>query len=288
MNTCNRLESWFFSEIDVKQYALLRIGIGLLVLIYLIRLMPLASFHFSSAGWLAEPGFQIDWGHSGWSLLFHFHSELEVKIFFLLAVVFASGFTLGFYARLCGLFTWLALVSLWHRNPLILDGDDALLRLSLLYLLMSPCGAAYTPFNLTKIPRKTAPIWPLRLIQIQLAIVYFVSGYAKFQSQAWLDGNIISSVLQHPQYARWNIVPWIEQYGLNDVLLFLSVLIRWWELLFPVLMLNPYSKILALYFGILFHIGLLLFMHLRLFPVIMLVLYIAYIPNHWWHRQILA
>jgi hypothetical protein len=59
----------------------------------------------------------------------------------------------------------------------------------------------------------------------------------------------------------------------------LSFLVMWWELLFPILVLWRFSRGTAIVAGIAFHTSLLLLMHLRLFSVIMLVLYIAWIPQ---------
>ena len=51
MKFLNVLESWFFIKIDVRQYAMLRIGIGILIFIYLYQLYPLIDLHFSQEGW---------------------------------------------------------------------------------------------------------------------------------------------------------------------------------------------------------------------------------------------
>ena len=277
----NRIQRWFFAEIDVRQNALLRIGVGSLTFIYFYQLLPLAPFHFSNNGWLGAMPTPNTGIITGWSLLFFFSNETQVLVFWLLAMVFAAGFTVGFYTRLCGWMTWIALVSIWHRNPLVLDGDDAMLRMALLYLAFAPCGNAYAIDALGKRPADLAAIWPLRMIQVQLAIVYFVSGWVKFYSQQWLDGSILQIILLHPQYSRWDFSPWIEEPWLLGILAFMSQVIRWWEVLFPLLLWQRHSRFVCIATGFLFHLGLLVLMHLRLFPIIMLVLYIALLPNAW-------
>lgn len=286
MKLGNIIQHWFFAEIDIRQYALLRIGIGTLILIYLYQLMPLASLHFSSDGWLGNSPLSNGEGTKSWSLLFLFTSASQTQIFWLLAMMFAGGFLIGLHTRTCGWITWIALVSIWHRNPLLLDGDDAILRMTLLYLIFAPCGNAFAIDAIGKKPVDKFPIWPLRMIQLQLAIVYFVSGWVKFQSQQWLDGSILQVILMHPQYSRWNFSLWVEQYWFTTILAWLSHIIRWWEILFPVLLWQRYTRCLCIVIGILFHLGLLVFMHLRWFPIIMLILYIALLPNTWFRKNI--
>jgi hypothetical protein len=86
-------------------------------------------------------------------------------------------------------------------------------------------------------------------------------------------------VLIHPEYSRWNGWLLIDYPLINSILAGLAWFIRDWELLFPLLLLNQHTRRLSIVIGILFHLGLLLTMHLRWFPVIMLALYPSLISN---------
>jgi hypothetical protein len=86
-------------------------------------------------------------------------------------------------------------------------------------------------------------------------------------------------VLIHPQYSRWNGWVIIDYPMITGLLASLAGVIRWWELLFPVLLINAYTRKISLLIGILFHLGLLLTMNLRWFALIMLALYLALISN---------
>ena len=87
-------------------------------------------------------------------------------------------------------------------------------------------------------------------------------------------------VLIHPEYSRWNGWLLIDSPLINSILAGLAWFIRDWELLFPLLLLNQHTRRLSIVIGILFHLGLLLTMHLRWFPVIMLALYPALLSNN--------
>jgi hypothetical protein len=147
------------------------------------------------------------------------------------------------------------------------------------YLMLSSCGNFWSVDACLQIKPQQVSVWPLRLIQFQIALIYFVSGWVKFHSPEWLDGTIMQYVLIHPQYSRWDGWGLIDNPLLSGVLVTLAGFIRWWELLFPFLLINARSRKIILLIGILFHAGLLLTMNLRWFPVIMLSLYLALLSN---------
>lgn len=278
------LEHGLFSDIDLRQYALLRIVTGLLILLYLGQLLPYSVLHYSSDGWLGRlPASGEESFLPMWSVLNVGFSAGTIAFFWWFSMLFAVGFSVGCHTRICGWLTWLALVSIWHRNSLLLDGDDAILRMMLLYLNCSRCGRVWSIDAIGKRWESVGPIWPLRLMQVQMALIYCVSGWVKFHSRQWLDGSILQWILAHPQYSRWDLIPWFEAHELLFVLALLSHFIRYWELLFPLLLCHWRSRALCLCIGALFHIGLLAFMHLRLFAVVMLVFYIVFLPNAWFH-----
>lgn len=254
------------------------------MLFYMFQLQPYADLHFSTAGWLGTESLSGRGEMFRWSFISWIAPGFIFSMFWLTLMVSITLFTLGFKTRLFGFLSWISLVSLWHRNPLILDGDDAILRLTLLYLLASPCGNALALDAWNKSYELYAPVWPLRLIQCQLSLLYFVSGWTKFTSSQWLDGSILQMVLAHPQYSRWDFSYWANRTWLKNFWLYLCHAIRWWEVLFPVLLLQRHSRCISLGFGLLFHLGLMLFMHLRLFPLIMLVLYCSWLPNTWFKK----
>lgn len=274
----------FFARISVLHYALLRLGLGTLITGYLIGLLPVWSFHFSPAGWLgqtADPGLNTS---GPWSVLFLTSTPTQSWLFVTGAIATSLCFTAGIFTRCSGILTLVALISIWNRNPLVLDGDDAMLRIMLLFLLFSPCGTALSLLPGNSDPARLTPVWPLRMIQIQTGLVYFVSGWVKFHSPEWLDGTILQYVLTHPAYSRVDFSGWMNNTLFNTLLALISHTVMWWELLFPVLILGRYSRRPTLCFGLLFHTGLLLLMKLRGFSLIMLTLYLAFIPGEWLKR----
>lgn len=284
-------EQFWFAKIDARQYAVLRVSFGVLSAFYFCELLPLVKSQFSAAGWLGSIR-QIETQNGGsWSLLFlPMTADNAVFAFVLMGTGIAASLLLmlGWHSRINALIAWLIWASLWNRNPLILDGDDAILKLMCFYLLLSPCGNAWSVDAKQGNLPKQVVIWPLRLIQFQIALIYFVSGWVKFYGPEWQDGTVIQTVLIHPHYSAIN--GWLL---INNELIakFLSALgdfIKWWEVLFPILLLHPTSRKISLLIGVCFHLGLLMTLNLRWFAIIMLALYPALLSNNFTQQIELA
>lgn len=280
-------KKFWFNKIDARQYAALRIAFGVLSAIYFVGLLPYVETQFSTSGWLGDMR-QIAIQNGGsWSYFFIHasgHADAYAHGILIVGIVSAFLMTIGWHSCIAICLTWLVWVSVWNRNPLLLDGDDAVLKLMCFYLMLSPCGNCWSiDAYLDKKPY-SVDVWPLRLMQFQIALIYFVSGWVKFHSQEWLNGTIIQYIMIHPQYSRWDGWVFVDNPSAQALLALLAWIIMWWELLFPLLVMNTYTRKMCLAIGILFHIGLLVTMNLRWFAVIMLSLYLALIPGRCFHR----
>ena len=251
---------FWLKSIDARQYAALRIAFGGLSVVYLLGLLPYVEAQFSGLGWLRDIQ-QIAVQNGGsWSLFFIQAGAQATTLAYAIVwmgIIAAFMLMIGWQSRLAAFITWLVWLSLWNRNPLLLDGDDAILKLMCFYLMLSSCGNCWSVDACLQIKPQQVSVWPLRLIQFP----------------------IMQYVLIHPQYSRWDGWSFIDNPLLSGVLVALAGFIRWWELLFPFLLINAHSRKISLLIGILFHAGLLLTMNLRWFPVIMLSLYLALLSN---------
>jgi hypothetical protein len=120
--------------------------------------------------------------------------------------------------------------------------------------------------------------WPLRLLLVQMAAIYFGSGWGKLVNPAWRDGSGLYYILANMHWASWSYAHLPTPLSLIQLL---SVLIPTWELSFFLLVLMPWTRSLALWMGFLFHVGLLVTMRLGVFPLYMMCLYLPFVP---WER----
>lgn len=278
----NLWQNFWFARIDVRQYAALRILYGGLSGWYFMQLWPLLPEQLSRTGWLGAITQIASQNGGSWSLFFlspEQYPELFAAMVMVIGMVSAFTLMIGWHSKLSAITTWLVWVSVWNRNPLILDGDDAVLKIMCFYLLLSPCGNAWSVDSSRKPLPQFAAIWPLRLVQFQVALIYFVSGWVKFHSTEWEEGTVLQYVVIHPQYSRWDGWGLIGSSFVRWLMGVIADVIRWWEVLFPVFLFHPLSRKICIAIGILFHLGLVMTMNLRWFPLVILALYPALLQN---------
>ena len=121
-----------------------------------------------------------------------------------------------------GSFFWL--VSFQHRNIMICDGEDVVMRLVGFFVMLMPLhqlGANRSSASTlpTSIPSTTTLVaacelqpgrvrsWALRLLQIQMCIIYLDTAAAKFHGDVWLDGTALYYVSRLDAWFRADAVP---------------------------------------------------------------------------------
>src|SRR4051812_25420662 len=121
-----------------------------------------------------------------WGLLGTFPGK-TAAVLLLVAVIIASVFViLGFLPQLAALMLLIGMMSFERRNPYVFNAGDVLLRVTAFYLIFAPTAAALSLSSFLR-DRKSfwtfpqrAP-WAMRLLQIQLSVVYLFAVWTKVQ-----------------------------------------------------------------------------------------------------------
>ena len=117
-------------------------------------------------------------------------------------------------------------------------------------------------------------MWPLRLFRFQVCVIYGFTGLWKLQDVHWRDGSALHYVLSNTRFRRFpiDLPPWSA-----ELLTVATYVTLGWELLFPVMVLWPTTRRMALVLGVLMHVGMLVTMELGPFPFVMLGSYLAFL-----------
>ncbi|MEM7152886.1 MAG: hypothetical protein AAF799_08585 [Myxococcota bacterium] len=175
----------------------------------------------------------------------------------------AVAFMVGFRTRLAGILTFVLMNSLLHRNTLGWEGTDIVFRVFLAYLVLSRCGHAYSVDNWLRCRRlrkagrlsepggpgdgaglapcpehpeglaaiyRRIPVWPRRLMMLQLAVLYFTTGILK-HGTVWQQGDAIYYALNLDHFHR---VPmqWLTSMLGTTVLRAMTWFVRFGEMAF--------------------------------------------------------
>src|SRR5262249_37416203 len=109
---------------------------------------------------------------------------------------------------------------------------------------------------------KPVPIWPLRLIQIQVAAIYLVTGLWKLNNVMWRDGSALHYVFENPQFRRFAVLA-SPSLDLWTTLATYGTLA--WELSFAFLILHPRTRKWVLAIGVAVHLSLWMLLELGTF-----------------------
>jgi hypothetical protein len=291
-----------FSKVDPRRYAALRLAIGALAFATLLGLVRQATFHYSDAGWLPlRTALEIG-ANREWTVLHFISSVWGVRLFFLAAITSSLALFVGYKTRWAAWLTFIFVVSLHSRNWLITYGGDAVLRLMLFHLALSDSGAIWSVDSWLRryrhrrrqlraqlsdhaIPTPLAapgwvPGWPLRLIQIQIAVIYMTSGWAKLHGEDWTTtGEAMSLVFLNPVFAKYDFGFVLTSGFWRSLFHGFTRVVLIWECLFSVLVLQRWGRVLALSIGLLVHGGSILFLQIHWFGYMMLAGYLVFLPK---------
>lgn len=267
-------QPFWFAEVAPHPFALLRILFGLLGLIGLLGLTPVFSF-WTPAGIVPVSGTAAEM--KAWLVSRDLASAAGLMFFSGLIISFV-GMLLGYFTRLTVAACFLGSLIQTRWNPLPLSAGNQVMIAVLFCLVWAETGAVWSVDALRhrgSTRPSTQAIWPLRLIQIQIALVYLSSGLWKLLfSSVWRDGSALQFVLQQNVFTR---LPAPLSPTLDPLLTIASYVILVWELAFAPMLLRPWSRRLALASGVILHLGMWVTLEVGLFSWIMIASYTAFL-----------
>jgi hypothetical protein len=112
---------------------------------------------------------------------------------------------------------FLCVVSIQQRALLITHGGDKFPRAAGFFLMFAPAGAALSLDRVIRVRTKRegrdveprAP-WAQRMIQFQLALLYFTSFWWKLKGHAWLDGTALYYVIHLREIHQFPLPSWLQ------------------------------------------------------------------------------
>jgi hypothetical protein len=204
--------------------------------------------------------------------LFHFITDPSIVLLLYIILLLALlVLVFDFFQKPALLMSMLLLHSFHLRNPLIIGGGDVLL-FNIGFLLL-----IFTFFEgpLTK-KRRDMPAWLHTLLLWQVVVIYLVSLWSKLLGTTWLSGTAVFIVFQNPHFARF-ATPELLMHTLSPLLSY-SVMVwefLWIFLLIPRWKYHYHLMAVLMVTGILFHLGILLFLRVGSFSIAMMVAYVG-------------
>ena len=177
-------------------------------------------------------------------------------------------------------------VSVVGRNPLLYAMPDQLHTAMIVWLALMPTGRGLSLDARWRGKGGPVPVWCRRIVQLQLAVMYTVTGLAKHGNTWKADGTAIYYSLANPYNRHFEVGPAlaaVQPYLLRP--LTWAVLV--WEVAFGGFVVStwlrerwrriPDLRWLFLGFGALTHIGIQVMMYVEWFTPLTLASYLAFV-----------
>jgi hypothetical protein len=265
--------AFFHTPADPRVCALIRIGYAALVLVNLAVLYRHLDEFFGETGVLPYDVSRLINDPDCWTVLGWLpRTRPALHACFWVFVAQTVCLLLGVASRLNAVCVFIWLVSFQNRNVLVLDGEDSVFRLIGFFLILMPLGQVWAIDALfrPKTAERIASGWALRLLQIQMAIIYFSAALLKLQGDPWIDGTALYYVSRLDDYfGRFPLPDFLFDAPSAVKLLTWSVIAV--EFFVSILVWFRETRLACLLVAVLFHLACDYSMNLFLFHWIMLV-----------------
>ena len=255
----------------------MRILYALLVLVCMLQLAPDLTMFFGEQGMLPLDASRaiID---SDTRTIFMWLPRNDEALWLVYGLCLTQVVLLGVglfprFQAVC-VFCWL--VSFHHRNIIMFDGEDILLRLFGFFLIFMPLHRFALSSLIWPCKQTYFAVWPMRLMQIQLCVIYLSTAIEKLGGVAWRDGTAMYFITRLDDFFGRFPVPraLIEDLWVIRTVTWGTLVV---ELALPIFLWFRGTRKTALVVAVLFHLGIDYCMNLFLFHWVMLYGLIAFL-----------
>lgn len=273
------IQAWrrfWFEQQPAHTLGLIRMAFGVLAIGWTISLLPDLYQLFGPRGIVPQQyGDAFNWG-----VFAIWNSDRALLIGWAVLLVASVVLTIGWHSRLAAVVVFVLIMSFEHRNPWVWNSGDVVVRIEALVLALSPCGAALSLDQ----ARSTGTFWsaqqrsrwPVRLLQVQLSLIYFASALTKINGAAWPHGTAVSYALRLQDLVLLSAPHWLA----NNALLMNAA--SWCtialELSLAILVWNRRLRPWVMAAGVLMHTIIMAAIAVGFFTLAMFVLYLAFVP----------
>lgn len=224
----------------------------------------LSSTYMPRISWVTDLLMQYGWSEK---------ASIDLLIIsYIVALVLLA---LGCATRFSAVVAWLIHLLFLGSGRIFSYGADDFTSIALFYCMIMPVGYYFSIDSLWS--RRPKPAnqsigFFIRLLQVHVCIIYFVSGFCKSLGYHWWNGEAIWRATMLPTLKQMDMswmahVPWLPMVIGWSVLLF--------ELGYPLLISHRYTRGICVMSVVAMHLGIAIFMGLTFFAAIMIVLNVS-------------
>lgn len=267
----------------------LRIVFGFMVLCNWLIMLPNVMNWFSEKGYVpVQAAMRWNGDAPRFNPFANVTDPTLIMVLYGLLILFTITTIVGFQTRISTILLAIFTVGFHMRNPIILYGGDTLLRVSVIMMAIAPMGAAVSLDRRIAVAKGKAPaipldisIWPQRLFQWQLAVLYITSCWNKWHGSYWQDGTATYYSLRLTEFEKFPVpefakhMPWLAVTTWGTLIIQMAM----GTLVFA----RPFRNY-ALIGGLILHFSLEYVVNVPIFQWIITSLYVSHIDGEEWVR----
>lgn len=226
----------------------------------------------------------IPWGWSFWDYV----PTSANSLVYALGLIIFLAWMAGAFCRITGPLAWLFFHGTVRRLPEMLFGFDAVMGTFILYLAVTGTGSESLSVDRWLARRRGHNVLPdrslrstvaIRLIQLQLCLIYGAAGLSKLLGEPWWTGTAAYFLAANSEFRGVSI---LESLGGSRFLTALATHIPLWtEILYPVLIWPKLWRPLMLALTISMHLTIALTLGLWEFSLAMIAANLVFIDGGW-------
>ena len=287
---------WFQNSTTVP-LEIVRIGVGAAVLFHYGTGTPYLFDLWGDRGWMppeiAQAYIAAPWMQS---IFYYFSAPWQWVAFHAAFLFCCTAFVLGWRTSWVKWIVLLGQISYDHRNLTIVYGADSIVACLLFILCLAPVGGAVSLDRVRAVraakrnnlaatlPPYSSP-WAgacIRLMQIQMAVLFFYSATDKLRVEEWWSGDAVWMALATYEFYQPVLLHFLARhFWLVNIATYSTVLI---ELAFPFLVWQRATRPFLLAAAILLHLMFFFLLRLVYFSFVMTMGHMSFLYPDWLHR----
>jgi len=274
-----------------------RIGIGAALLLNYARATPFLLDFWGETGWAPQAVVRETLaGPWNQSVFFYFTAPWQWIAFHAFFLLCCAALMLGWRTTWVKWVVLVGEISYAYRNPTLAYGVDKIVVCLLFIMCAAPIGRALSLDRVravraakratlaARLPQYRSP-WAgacTRLMQIQMAVLFFYSGISKLEGYQWWNGDALWMVFVNGQYYNRVILDlFASHYWLSNLATYGTILI---ELAFPFLIWQRHTRVYLLAAAIFLHLLFAVLMGLFYFSFVMVMGHMSFVRPEWLAR----
>lgn len=275
--------------LDLRSLAVLRIGVGALIVADLVIRAGDFVAHYGDHGVLPRTAL-VERFMNAWQVCLHAGIGTQAQMaLFVIAGIAGLMLSLGYRTRAATVVSWVLLCSLHSRNYMVLQAGDVALRMILFWGMFLPLGARWSvDARLRDDAPPTATIRTIATLALvaQLVLIYAAATFSKMTHPVWWrDGLGVYYALNAEEFTT-PLGFWLLQFpSLLVVLNYFTLIVQGSV---PVMLLSPWRtdalRLVAVMLLVPMHITFALMLDIGLFSYIVCTFWLVMMPTWFWDR----